>query len=109
VATEDADEKSMSSPAEVAVDTPHESVDPKEDLKAALPLPKVMLAGFAIWALSFLFHPEGRLHFSGWNISGIIFVGILGYLIASLVTVGCCRRRNNCCGTCLEYFPSYTP
>ncbi len=92
MATEDADEKRMSSLAEeVAVDTPHEHVDHKEDLNAALQLPKDMLAGFAIWALSFLFHPEGRLHFSGWNISGIIFVGILCYLIAWLVPVGCCR------------------
>jgi hypothetical protein len=56
----------------------------KEYLEAALPLPKVLLAGFCIWAFSFLFHPDGgfKMYASPWNICGIILAGLVGALTA---------------------------
>jgi hypothetical protein len=85
----DVEARSMSAPEKVVNNdddkrnSTHLTV-PKEDLEAALPLPKVLLAGFGMWAFSFLFHPDGgfKMYASPWNICGIILVGLLGGLTA---------------------------
>ena len=52
---------------------------PVEDLGVAAPIPKVMLAGTAIFAFSFLYAPKNgySMYINGWNASAVLlFVGI---------------------------------
>jgi hypothetical protein len=50
----------------------------QSEVTGALPLPTVMLAGFGLWMLSFIFKPEGGgLYNADWNIVGLVIVAIL--------------------------------
>lgn len=80
--TEDADEASAQPPVNSSELPANRGVVSREELEAALPVPTVMLVGFAIWNLSFLFHPEGGFYFSEWNIICIVSVSLIGYLLA---------------------------
>lgn len=55
-----------------------------EELKAALPLPSVIVAGFGLWALSFIFSANGGFSFdiSFWSILSMVLVGFIGYIVA---------------------------
>jgi hypothetical protein len=57
---------------------------PPDELKAALPLPNVMVAGFGLWALSFIFTANGGFSFeiSGWSLTSMLTVGFIGYVVA---------------------------
>jgi hypothetical protein len=63
---------------------PAVTVSPDE-LKAALPLPSAMVVGFGLWALSFIFDANGGFAFdvSGWNLSSMLLVVFIGYMVVS--------------------------
>jgi hypothetical protein len=51
----------------------------QREIEAALPIPIVMLLGFALWMISFIFSPKaGNVAYnSGWNIASIFFVAAI--------------------------------
>ncbi len=54
-------------------------------LREALPLPTVMLGGFLLWTISFLFDPNVggfRVYANAWNIISLLLAGSIGPLIA---------------------------
>jgi hypothetical protein len=55
---------------------------PPDELKAALPLPFVMIAGLGLWSLSFIFTANGgfALDISGWSLVSMLLVGFIGYI-----------------------------
>lgn len=54
-------------------------------LRAALPIPKVMLGGFVCWTLSFLFDPNiggVRVYVNFWNVTSFLIGSTIGPIIA---------------------------
>jgi hypothetical protein len=51
----------------------------QREIEAALPIPIVMLLGFALWMISFIFSPQAgnEAYNSGWNIASIFFVAAI--------------------------------
>ncbi|KAL3924518.1 MAG: hypothetical protein SGILL_000997 [Bacillariaceae sp.] len=62
------------------------------------PLNKVLLAGCAVWAISFLFDPNVggfRMYANGWNVLGFIVAALVGPLMAFPMRQATLKRRPN--------------
>jgi len=75
---------SGSTPVNVPTPPRGDVVVPREDLMAAAPHPKIMLAGFATWAFSMFYLPYERhkMYIEGWNASAVILMLIIAILLA---------------------------
>ena len=68
--------------------TPEQEQEPAvtaspDELFAALPLPKPLVAGFGLWALSFIFTANQGFGFniSGWSLTSVLLVVAIGYIV----------------------------
>jgi hypothetical protein len=61
------------------------SPEAQRRLYDALPLPRVMLIGFGVWSISFLFDPSVggvRVYWNFWNVMSVILAAMVGPIIA---------------------------
>lgn len=67
----------------------------KTEVRAALSVPTVLLLGFGLWFISFLFTPQGgfQVYNSGWNIASMIFVAIIAASLGYGVRVATIERN----------------
>lgn len=71
------------------------SLEAQQRLNDAMPLPRVMLVGFGIWTISFLFDPSiggVRLYWNFWNVTSVILAAFVGPIIAIPIRVNTLNR-----------------